>query len=88
MQKISENGLLEIKTATVTAKGQIALPKNMRKLKGYINGERVAILAYPDRIEIRPMRDVEERLGTAIASERSLAKDWLSPADEKAWKDL
>ncbi|MDP3741733.1 MAG: hypothetical protein Q8R15_00285 [Candidatus Micrarchaeota archaeon] len=25
---------------------------------------------------------------TAIASEKSLAKDWLSKEDEKAWKNL
>jgi len=25
---------------------------------------------------------------TALLSEKSLAKDWLSPEDEEAWKDL
>tara|TARA_Y100000310_G_scaffold261214_1_gene270484 strand:+ start:7117 stop:7299 length:183 start_codon:yes stop_codon:yes gene_type:complete len=25
---------------------------------------------------------------TALLSEESLAKDWLSPEDEEAWKDL
>jgi len=27
-------------------------------------------------------------LDTAIASEPSLAKDWLSPVEDEAWKDL
>ena len=29
-----------------------------------------------------------ERLGTAIASESTLAKDWLRPEEERAWEDL
>lgn len=29
-----------------------------------------------------------ENLGTAIASETSLNKDWLRPEEDKAWKDL
>jgi hypothetical protein len=30
----------------------------------------------------------KEKIGTAIASESSLRKDWLSPEEDKAWKDL
>ena len=29
-----------------------------------------------------------ERIGTAIASESSLGKDWLRPEEDKAWQDL
>jgi hypothetical protein len=29
-----------------------------------------------------------EKIGTAIASETSLKKDWLRPEEDKAWKDL
>ena len=29
-----------------------------------------------------------EKIGTAIASETSLKKDWLKPEEDKAWKDL
>lgn len=31
---------------------------------------------------------VLEKIGTAIASETSLKKDWLRPEEDKAWKDL
>ena len=78
----------EIKTATITDKGQIAIPKDMRKMKGFQEGSKVAILAYDDKIEIRPMHHVSERMETAFASERVLAKDWNTKEDDAAWKDL
>ena len=33
-------------------------------------------------------RVFKEKIGTAIASETSLKKDWLRPEEDKAWKDL
>jgi hypothetical protein len=30
----------------------------------------------------------KERMGTAILSESVLAKDWLSPEEDEAWKNL
>ncbi|MFO7996358.1 MAG: DUF2281 domain-containing protein [Dehalococcoidia bacterium] len=33
-------------------------------------------------------RVLEERIGTAVASESSLKKDWLSPEEDEAWRDL
>lgn len=80
--------LLEIKTATITEKGQIAIPKNIRKIKGFKTGSKVAILSFEDHIELRPMTQIRERMATAIASEKSLAKDWNSKEDEEAWKNL
>ena len=32
--------------------------------------------------------DAKERLETAILSEPALSKDWLSPEEEEAWRDL
>ncbi len=31
---------------------------------------------------------MEEKVGTAIASESSLRKDWLRPEEDEAWKSL
>jgi hypothetical protein len=31
---------------------------------------------------------IEERFSTLLASEKSLAKDWFSKEEEKAWKNL
>ena len=80
--------LLEIKTATITEKGQIAIPKNIRKLGGFKEGTKSAILAFGNRIELRPLKQFHEKMFTALASEESLAKDWLTKEEEEAWKNL
>ena len=80
--------LLEIKTAKITEKGQIAIPKEIRKIEGFKTGSKIAILTFKDHIELRPMGQISEKMATAIASEKSLAKDWNSKEDEEAWKDL
>jgi AbrB family looped-hinge helix DNA binding protein len=80
--------LIEMKSATITEKGQIAIPKNIRSLEGFREGSKIAILAFEDRIELRPMNDMSEKMFTALASEKVLARDWKSKEDEKAWKNL
>lgn len=80
--------LLEMKTSKITSKGQIVLPKDIRKLEGFKEGTKVAILAFENRVELRPLRQVNEKMVTAIASEKSLTKDWLSKKEDDAWKDL
>ncbi len=80
--------LLEIKSTTITEKGQIAIPKDIRKIKGFKTGSKVAILSFEDHIELRPMKQISEGMATIIASEKSLAKDWNSKEDEEAWKNL
>jgi AbrB family looped-hinge helix DNA binding protein len=78
---------VEIRTATITEKGQISIPKEMRTKK-FKEGQKVAIIAHEDRIEILPLAEFIERVSPALLSEKSLAKDWLSPEDMKAWKHL
>ena len=80
--------LKEIKTITITEKGQIAIPKILRELKGFNIGSRVSLLAFEDRIELRPMKQISEKLETAIASESSLKKDWLTKEEDEAWQNL
>lgn len=80
--------LIEMKSAKITKKGQIVIPKEIRSVEGFKEGSKIAILAFEDRVEIRPMKQVNERMFTALASEKVLAKDWDSEEDEKAWKDL
>ncbi len=80
--------LVEMKTAKITEKGQIAIPKDIRELEGFEEGDKVVILAFEDRIELRPLRQFNERMFTALASEKILAKDWLSKEDEEAWRNL
>ncbi len=79
--------LVEMRTVTITEKGQIAIPKDIRKSAGFKTGSKVAVIAFEGRIELRPVRQLEGML-TAIASEKALGKDWNSKEEDKAWKDL
>lgn len=86
--------LLEVKTAKITEKGQIAIPKDIRQLEGFKEGEKVAVLAFEDHVEIRSLKTIkkldfeQESIATAIASEKVLAEDWLSEEEDKAWSHL
>ena len=79
--------LYEIRTATITSKGQISIPAEVRK-DAFKEGEKVTILAFDDKIVIKPFSKVKEAMSTAYASEKTLAKDWISKEEEEAWKDL
>lgn len=57
---MAKTGLLEMKSATITSKGQITIPKELRKEGGFKTGAKVAIMSYDDRIEIRPMEEVSK----------------------------
>jgi len=73
----------QMKTITITEKGQIAIPKELRK-NLFKNGKKIVLIAFKDHLELRPI----EQIFPALMSEKSLAKEWLSKEDEKAWKNL
>lgn len=78
--------LVEVKTGKITEKGQIVIPKSIRD-KFHI-GTKIAILAYDDRIELRPLDQVSESLSCAYASEKVLARDWDAREEDEAWSRL
>lgn len=80
--------VLSIKTVTITNKGQISIPLELRKKSGFSAGTKINILAYEDHIELRTMKDFNEKMVTTYASESNLAKDWNSKEEDDAWKDL
>ena len=80
--------LVEMRSVKITGKGQIAIPKEIRELEGFKEGTKIAMLAYKDRIELRPLNKINEKRMTAVISEKALAKDWMSKEDERAWETL
>ena len=80
--------LVEMKTVKITEKGQISIPKDIREIEGFEEGDKIAILAFEDRVELRSLKQFNERMFTALVSEKVLAKDWLSKEDEEAWRHL
>ncbi len=77
-----------IKTVTILDKGQIVIPKELREKKGFKTGDKVALITYKDRMELRPLPAVHQRMQTAYASEQSLTKEWDSQEEDEAWSDL
>jgi AbrB family looped-hinge helix DNA binding protein len=82
-----KQNLLEMRTVTITEKGQIAIPKDVRALKGFKEGSKLVLVAFKDRIELRPAEWLEGMFG-ALASEETLKKDWLTKEEDEAWKHL
>ena len=41
-----------------------------------------------DFVHFLKTKIIKQRLDTAIASESSLKKDWLNPAEDEAWQNL
>ncbi len=80
--------LIEVKTVKMTEKGQIAIPKNIRELEGFEEGSKIAVLAFDDHIELRPLKSIKSGRIAALLSEKSLSKDWNTKEEDKAWKDL
>ncbi len=72
-----------IKTATISSKRQITIPKSFDKFKV---GDRALIYARGEEIIIRQMPT--EMSQTAILSEKSLALQWNSKEDEDAFAYL
>ena len=80
----------DIRTATITQKGQICIPNVARNLAGFREGTKISVVVFNDRVELRPLK--KEKMNDAmlcmLASEKALAKNWMSKEDEEAWKDL
>jgi AbrB family looped-hinge helix DNA binding protein len=85
---MAKSNLLEIKSAKITEKGQIAIPKQLRDAGGFGEGSKVAILVYKDRMELRPMGSLSDAMSAFLTSQKSLAKNWLAPEEDRAWKHL
>jgi hypothetical protein len=41
-----------------------------------------------DFVRFLETKALEQRMGTALASETSLRKDWMRPEEDEAWRDL
>jgi AbrB family looped-hinge helix DNA binding protein len=89
-----KQSLAEVRTVTITSKGQISIPQALRQ-KAFKEGSKVAILAYDSYLELRPIAHLEHAVDltrkgvtTSLMSESSLGKAWKAKEDEKAFRDL
>jgi|GEM_PF-1971300 len=70
-----------IDTTRMSSRGQVVIPLDMRK--GLNEGDKLIIIRKNDEIIIK--KEIPE---TAILSEKSLGKAWLSKEDEDAFAYL
>jgi len=86
--------MTEVEIITVSKKGQIVLPKKIRSHLKITQGTKLLLVEEKGKINLKKVDELlkkkksKEKLFTLLASEKSLAKDWLSKEEEKEWKDL
>lgn len=80
----------EIRTVRITSKGQISIPSAVRARAGFEEGAKISVVAYNDRVELRPMKKkkMSDAMMAMLASEEVLAEAWNTPEEDEAWKDL
>jgi len=54
--------MLDMKTITLSGKGQISIPKQIREELKLEKGEKLLMVAEEDRLVILRLKDVEDRL--------------------------
>ena len=75
---------MEISTTKMSSRGQIVIPLDLRK--GINEGDKLIVIRKGDSIILK--KSLPEIPETAIWSEESLAKTWLTKEEDEAWKDL
>ena len=70
---------------TITSKGQVTLPVSIRRELHLEPGDRIDASIEGDKVLLRKV-DPSERWARAI--EATLAEEWLSEEDERAFHDL
>jgi len=85
--------MTQVEIITVSKKGQVVLPKNVREQMHIGDGSKLLLVQKDNKVTLSKVdsllkEDDHEKLVTALASEKALAKDWLSKEEDEAWKDL
>ncbi len=70
-----------MKTSTITSKGQIVIPSELRERKEFKPGKQVVILEYEDHLEIRPFEAVAKKID--FEEERKRGRGFLKKFVEK-----
>jgi len=91
--------MTHIKTVTVSSKGQIVIPEDIRNELAISEGTQLVLLESGGKLilekdsrvisKMKKLTDEElERMGWLLVAESSLSKDWLSKQEDDAWKNL
>src|SRR3989339_747749 len=83
--------IFDCKNGRMCVEGGSACEVLEKTLSGIIEERtKISVIVYSDRVELKPFQKekLNDSLMCMLASEESLAKNWLSKEDEEAWKDL
>lgn len=89
--------MAHIRTVTVSSKGQIVIPEEIRKELSIKEGTKLVLLERGGKIVVEKEKQMlaeldktlsaeeKERLGWLMVAEKSLAKDWSDPKEDAVW---
>jgi AbrB family looped-hinge helix DNA binding protein len=82
----------KLKTVNVSAKGQIAIPADVRKMLGIKKGDRLLLTAASKKILIEKSNEITKKIEDDLSyltkiSERTAKKLWDNESD-KIWDQL
>ncbi len=81
--------MVSVEIVTVSGKGQVVLPKKIRNSLKITQGTKLLLVERKGEICLKKTDSLfNEKNATAILSEKSLAKAWLSKEEDEAWKNL
>ncbi len=72
---------MQIEVTKMSSRGQVVIPLEMRK--DIKVGDKLIVIRKDDEIILK--KSIPE---TALLSEKSFAKAWLTKEEDEAWKDL
>ncbi len=52
-----------METVTVSPKYQVVIPQRIREALGLVPGQKIQVIAYNNRIELIPLRSIDEARG-------------------------
>ena len=81
---------MELKTIKLSEKGQISIPKDIRKGMHLKKGDKLVLMTKGEQLILQKADAVlkklgidEESMGNMLVSEESLKKDWDNKYDER-----
>lgn len=78
-----------VEIVTVSGKGQVVLPKKIRNNLKITQGTKLLLVERKGEICLKKADFImNEKNFTLIASEKALAKQWLTKEEDEAWKNL
>ena len=81
--------MTQVEIITVSRKGQVVLPKNVREEMRVNQGSKLLLIEKEGRVTLSKLDTLlKDKSFTLLASEKGLAKDWLLKEEEEAWKNL